>query len=207
MLDAGTIGYHVFVQNIFYSGEKVSKKDSSKFLSYCFIRGMNSKEISRIVERIRVSGCLSDRELQRQVAMVNGWESLMRIDQWDRWWEEEVKNHVCWAAKLGKRHVPSTSDVVAFCVFGLISGSYGVFLVSQIGKGINDNAEVRWFAGGILVVACLLLVQAVRSFLSMRKYKPMLQMYEEGRSGELARLAGEHRPGARICLKCLKYTA
>jgi hypothetical protein len=167
---------------------------------------MNPQDMSHIVDKIRASGCLTDKEFQRQVTILNGWETLLRIDQWDRWWEAELKKHVCRAAKLGKRHLPTISDSVVLFVFGIISAGYGLFIFSQKNNGIEINHLELTFAYGLQVVACLLLFQAGRSFWSMRKYKPALQMYEAGRRSELERLAGEHRPGARICLKCLKYT-
>lgn len=167
---------------------------------------MNSPDMNLIVEKIRASGCLSERELQRQVTMVKGCETLMRIDQWDRWWEAEVKRHVCRAAKLGQRHMPAISDAAAMLFLGSLLGGIGLFFKSETIKSISDEADLRWLAVVLLVVACLMFVQAVRSFLSARRYKPVLGTYQAGRRAELESLASEHRPGARMCVKCLKYT-
>jgi hypothetical protein len=175
-------------------------------LTNFFIAAMNSTEMHAVVDKIRASGCLSEGELQRQVTMVNGCATLMRIDRLDRWWEVEVEKYVCRAAKLGKRHMPSLSNAAAVFAFGILSGGYGVFLISEMSKGIHDYPEVRWLAGGLLAVGCLLFFQAGRSFVKMRRYKPVLQNYQASRRGELEKLAAAHRPGWRICLKCLKYT-
>ncbi len=144
--------------------------------------------------------------MEKQVMMVHEWEALMRIDQWDRWWEGELKNHVCRAAKLGKRHVPTLSDALVFGAFGILCGAYGVFLFSQMREGIFDHPWGAGLAWGMLGLAGLLLFQAGRSMVLRRKFKPALETYEAGRRGELGALRAEHRPGARMCLKCLKYT-
>ncbi len=168
---------------------------------------MNSEEMIPIVEKIQASGCLSAQELQRQYTMVAGWETLMRIDQWDRWWEVEAQNHVGWAGKLGRRHAIADSDIVAFGLLGMVSIACGLFARYAGSQGVGEKAEMGWLAAGLLVAACPLFYLAFRSFIKLRKYKAVLRTYEDGRRAELARLAPEHRPGARICLKCLKHTS
>lgn len=167
---------------------------------------MNLQELNRIVSKIQASGCLDAGELQRQKMMLQGWQALLQIDQLDHQWESDLKPYVSRAARLGKPHLPTTSDTVAFAIFGILSASLGVFFVVQTNAGIAPSPLGYWTAAGAFVLACLLLFWTVRSFQNRKKYQPLLQDYTNSRSYQLNQLADAHRPGARICLKCLKCT-
>jgi hypothetical protein len=167
---------------------------------------MNLQELSRIVSKIQASGCLDSGELQRQKMLLQGWQTLLQIDQLDHQWEADLKQHVYRLAKFGKPHVPTTSDTVAYGVFGILSACLGVFFIVQTNAGIAPAPLGYWTAAGALVMAALLLFWSVRSFQNRKKYQPLLQAYSTDRSLLLGQLADAHRPGARICLKCLHRT-
>lgn len=172
----------------------------------CLLRGMNVEEMRSVVDKIRDAGCLSERELLRQTRMVDGWDALMRVDERDRQWETELKKHVCRVASLGRPHVPGLGDVAVYALLGLLCGGCGLFLVSQMRQGIAAAEELRWLAVGLRAGACVLFFMAWQSFAALRRFQPVQMAYERGRREDLERLAKEHRPGARLCLKCLKYT-
>ncbi|WP_395735501.1 hypothetical protein [Prosthecobacter sp.] len=167
---------------------------------------MNIEELNRILAKIQDSGCLDHEEMQRQEGMLHGWQALLEIDQLDRQWEADLKQHVYRVAKLGKPHVPTISDTVAYGVFGILSFALGVFFVVQTNAGVAPSPLGYWTAVGGFVVACVLFFWTVTSFQSGKKYRPLLQAYSTARSLQLQQLAAAQRPGARICLKCLQCT-
>ena len=170
------------------------------------MRGMSSPDMNRILEKIRASGCLTQDELRRQVTMVHGWQALLRVDEWDRWWNGEVERHVCRAARLGGRHLPTASGAVAFGLFGILFAGYGVWLLGENSQSMGASPLVPRLACGLLAAACLFFFQMGFSIWKIQNFKPMLKTYEDGRGAELGTLDTQHRPGARFCLKCLKYT-
>ncbi|WP_395746656.1 hypothetical protein [Prosthecobacter sp.] len=151
---------------------------------------------SQIVEKVRMSGCLSAEELRAFEEFSESWETRQQVHQWDQWWAGEVPNHIICVKTNGVRtyHLPTsgqskvTLGLGVFCILFGISGAIPLVPMGLVMAGL-----------GVLVM-----FRAKKDKGGWQAYEGARQTYYDGRKAALQSLPQEFHPAGRICLRCVK---
>lgn len=150
---------------------------------------------TQILEKVRMSGCLSDAEFQAYQFWSEHWETRSLVHQWDSYWTGEVPNHIFQVRNNGwvTYHLPTSGNSKVTIVCGVLVILAGLTCVPLVPLGL-------FMVGlGIFVI-----FKSKKEKTGWEAYDSARQTYTNGRNAALAQLPAELHPANRVCLRCVK---
>ncbi len=156
---------------------------------------------NQILTKIRMSGCLSEAELEAYQEFCNNWEARLKIDMLDYRWTEEVPNHIIVVKNNGFRtyHLPKAGDwkfTAGMGILGILVGLFGMPLL-----GGPESMTLGMFMAGIS--ALVLWKSSTREKHGWQNYDEARRSYCRERQEVLQMLPEALHPANRTCLHCV----
>ncbi|WP_395735502.1 hypothetical protein [Prosthecobacter sp.] len=150
---------------------------------------------NQIVEKVRMSGCLSGEELHAFQSWSEHWESRSLVHQWDSYWTGEVPKHILRVKTNGvvTYHLPTSGHSKATVVFGVLAIVAGLTCVPLVPLGLVA-----------VVLGILVIFKSKKEKGGWEAYKGVREAYTNGRRAALELLPTELQPANRVCLRCVK---
>jgi hypothetical protein len=150
---------------------------------------------AQIIEKVRMSGCLSDEEFQAYQAWSEHWETRALVHQWDSYWTGEVPNHIIQVRNNGlvTYHLPTSGNSKATVVFGILAIVAGFTCVPLVPLGLVA-----------VVLGIIVIFKSKKEKTGWQAYDSARQTYYNGRRAALDQLPSDLHPANRVCLRCVK---
>ena len=156
---------------------------------------------TQIIEKVRLSGCLNEDELQAYEYFSELWETRLKIDQLDYNWSQEVPNHIIQVKTNGIRtyHLPNSSNSKVTLFLGVFCILFG--LIGMPLMGMNEMTPLGWFMAAIGTLVCF---RSKRDKRGWEAYDGARGTYYDARLTALVVLPEEFHPATRVYLNCVK---
>jgi hypothetical protein len=156
---------------------------------------------TQIIEKVRLSGCLSEDELQAYEYFSDLWETRLKVDLLDYQWTQEVPNHIIQVKTNGIRtyHLPNSSNSKVTAFLGVFCILFG--LIGMPVMGMNEMTPLGWF---MAVIGAFVFFRSKRDKQGWVAYDEARETYYDSRHAALKVLPEEFHPANRVCLNCVK---